>query len=141
MQKEKEINLTLPPNPIFLHSVQVLSEAVMRKAGAGSLTKDSKAYNFVLAVDEIITNILKHGLKKSKDFSINIKFLIKPNKVTAEIKEEAPEYNPPKKYNEKLVLETSCGIGLHLVRTVMDEYKYYYDKKTNTNIVILTLNL
>lgn len=139
----KKINIEIEPSSHFLHSIQVISEAVMKEAGFGSIDTDSKTYNFVLAIDEIITNIFKHGLKlcDKPDFKISIKYIITPQKITVEIQDGAPKYVPPSDYDETTVLDNFSGMGLHFVRTLMDEYIYTYDEKLKINNVLLSLNI
>ncbi|MBU1076409.1 MAG: ATP-binding protein [Spirochaetes bacterium] len=140
--EHKVVDINIVPDHVFLHSVQTISEAVMAMAGTGAMKTDYKTYNLVLAVDEIVSNIYRHGLKNSKgDFLINLKYFINDDKVRVEIREGAPEYTPPTTYDEKMVLEKYCGIGLHLVRTLMDEYKYYFEKESKTNVVMISLNI
>ncbi|MBN1897518.1 MAG: ATP-binding protein [Spirochaetes bacterium] len=142
MAEQKLIHIDLVPSFNFLHPLQLISEAVMKEAGAGKMDEDSQTYNFVLAVDEIVTNILKHGFDLTKKpFPITIKFIINNKKVTAEIYDEGEKYEPPSNYNQDIVMEQFCGMGLHFVKTLMDEYQYLYDNKQKKNIVIISIHL
>lgn len=139
---KKIISINLIPSTNFLYPIQLVSEAVMLEAGAKGIKDDSNTYNFVLAVEEIITNILKHGRKKKKGlFSILIKYIINNKKVTVKIHDGGNQYKPPEKYDEKFVLENFSGMGLHFVRSVINEYKYEYDKEKKENIVTLVLKI
>lgn len=139
---KKIISVNLIPSMNFFYPIQLLSEAVMLEAGAKGIKEDGNTYNFVLAVEEIISNILKHGMKKKKGlFPILIKYIINDKKVTVKIHDGGNQYMPPEKYDEKLVLENFSGMGLHFVRSIVDEYKYEYDKEKKENIVTLVLKI
>ena len=62
----KIISVNLIPSINFLYPIQLVSEAVMLEAGAKGIKEDENTYNFVLAIEEILTNILKHGRKMKK---------------------------------------------------------------------------
>lgn len=84
--------------------------------------------NIILAVDEACTNIIKHAYKYSPDGEIIIK--IKSSKSKFEIKildygltfepDKIPEPDLQKYYRERRV----GGLGIYLMRTLMDEVKY-----------------
>ncbi|MBU1078722.1 MAG: ATP-binding protein, partial [Spirochaetes bacterium] len=133
---EKIITINLIPSINLLYPVQVLSEAVMLEAGAGGVRDDCTTYNFVLAVEEILTNVIRHGVPKKKDlFHIRIEFIIKNKKVIARIYDDGAKYSPPAEYDEDYVLKNFSGMGLHFVRSVIDEYDYRYDDEKKQNVV------
>lgn len=139
---KKIFTIDIPPHNIFMPGVQKISEAVMLEAGAGDINRDEKTYSFVLAVDEIVANIMKHGVRTTRrPFLISVKYIIGPKTVQAVVSDSANPYNPPGEYDEKTVLKNYCGMGLHFVRSLMDGYRYQYDRRHKRNIVTLTVNL
>lgn len=138
----KSIHLEIPPSSYFIQPVQSISEGAMIYAGAGKIDQDSKTYNFVLAVEEIIMNILKHGTKNlPKNSCIQITYLIYPEYVIAKIVDQGLPYKTPSEYDERTVIEHYSGMGLHFVRSLMDDYQYQYNKKNKTNNVTLMIKL
>ncbi|MFC1504597.1 ATP-binding protein [Spirochaetota bacterium] len=135
----KIVVLDLVPSFNFISIVRKASEAVMLEAHAGNVQENDKTYNFVLSVEELITNVLRHGLKDTNKYSkIIIKYIFNNKKVTAIVYDKGPKYIPPKKYDLQYAMEHGCGMGLHFVRTLMDEYKYIRDDENSRNIVVIS---
>lgn len=140
--EKKVLTIDILPHNIFMPAVQKISEAVMLEAGAGDINQDEKTYSFVLAVDEIVANIMKHGVRITRrPFLINVKYIISGRNVRAVISDSANPYTPPSEYDEKTVLKNYCGMGLHFVRSLMDGYRYQYNHRQKRNIVTLTVHL
>ncbi|MDD5067122.1 MAG: ATP-binding protein [bacterium] len=140
--EKKKLRIDIIPKSTFMPTVQKISEAIMLEAGAGDINQDTQTYNFVLAVDEIIANIIKHGVRLTrKPFMVTIKYSIGPETVKAVICDGGVRYSPPGEYDEKIVLKNYSGMGLHFVRSLMDVYQYRYDSKNKKNIVTLAVNL
>ncbi len=84
--------------------------------------------NMMLAVDEACTNIIKHAYKSYPDGEIVIKIGYKENKLiitiidygTAFHPETIPEPNIQEYYRQHRV----GGLGMYLMKTLMDEVKY-----------------
>jgi serine/threonine-protein kinase RsbW len=91
-----------------------------------------------LAVEEIITNIIVHGYKKT-DGEIHLSCSITRNRIAIRIADTAPRFDPlsiPEPELEGDVDERKIGgLGIYLVRQVMDGISYQYENGNN----ILTL--
>ncbi|MDR3610553.1 MAG: ATP-binding protein [Ignavibacteriaceae bacterium] len=85
--------------------------------------------NIILAVDEACTNIIKHAYKYSPDGRIII--TLKPDKktFTVEIIDYGKSFDPnivPNPDLQKYVDQGRVGgLGMYLMKTLMDEVKYY----------------
>jgi serine/threonine-protein kinase RsbW len=85
--------------------------------------------NIILAVDEACTNIIKHAYKYSPDGRIII--TLKPDKktFTIEIIDYGKSFDPniiPNPDLQKYVDQGRVGgLGMYLMKTLMDEVKYY----------------
>lgn len=100
--------------------------------------------NIILAVDEACTNIIKHAYKYSPDGDILIK--VKPSSTKFVISiidngisfepDTVPEPDLQKYYRQRRV----GGLGIYLMRTLMDEVKYI-SKPGKYNEVLLSKNI
>lgn len=100
--------------------------------------------NIILAVDEACTNIIKHAYKYAPDGDILIK--VKPSSTKFVISiidngisfkpETIPEPDLQKYYRQRRV----GGLGIYLMRTLMDEVKYI-SKPGKYNEVLLSKNI
>jgi serine/threonine-protein kinase RsbW len=86
------------------------------------------AYDLVLAVDEICTNIATHGYKDLEPGPIKVRFRAGKNRVTITISDKghsfdpgnAPEPNLDRDWRKRPV----GGLGLFLVNKIADEVSY-----------------
>jgi anti-sigma regulatory factor (Ser/Thr protein kinase) len=91
-----------------------------------------------LAVEEVITNIIVHGYKKTGcDIHLSCRFI--PGGVRIQVADSAPRFDPlsiPEPELEGDIDERQIGgLGVFLLRQVMDDISYRYEKGKN----ILTL--
>lgn len=91
-----------------------------------------------LAVEEVITNIIIHGYKKM-GYEIHLSCRFTGNRIEIEIADSAPPFDPfsiPEPELDTDIDERRIGgLGIYLVRHVMDEISYRYENGRN----ILTL--
>jgi serine/threonine-protein kinase RsbW len=91
-----------------------------------------------LAVEEVITNIIIHGYKEAGG-EIHIACRIARNAVEIRIRDAAPPFDPlsiPEPELEGGIDERGIGgLGVYLLRQVMDDISYRYENGEN----ILTL--
>jgi serine/threonine-protein kinase RsbW len=91
-----------------------------------------------LAVEEVITNTIIHGYKKPGG-EIHLSCHVNPDLVRIQVADSAPQFDPlsiPEPELEGDVDERRIGgLGIYLVRQVMDTISYRYENGRN----ILTL--
>ncbi|OPY39140.1 MAG: serine-protein kinase RsbW [Methanoregula sp. PtaU1.Bin051] len=91
-----------------------------------------------LAVDEVMTNIITHGFRRQAG-TIGITCSIGEGVVRIEIRDRAPAFNPlllkEPDISVKLEDRPVGGLGIYLVRKVMDAVSYEYRDGEN----VLTL--
>jgi len=105
--------------------------------------QDSAA-DIVLAVDEAVTNIIKHAYKFSPDGEIIIKIKYSAKNVTVEITDFGIPFSPDsipvpdmhKYFEEKRV----GGLGIYLMKSLMDDV-HYKSVPNKFNKVTLTKKL
>jgi serine/threonine-protein kinase RsbW len=91
-----------------------------------------------LAVEEVITNVIVHGYKKPGG-DIDISFRITGSSTEIEVADNAPLFNPLSLPEPDISGDISDrkvgGLGVFLVRQVMDDVRYRHENGRN----ILTL--
>jgi serine/threonine-protein kinase RsbW len=94
-----------------------------------------------LAVDEAITNIIMHGYRKGPG-TIAITCTIEKDRVKIAIRDSAPAFNPltipPPDITADLADRVAGGMGIFLIRKVMDEVGYEY--KEGQNVLTMEKN-
>ena len=87
-----------------------------------------------LAVDEAVTNIVLHGYKKGPG-TIAITCTITGTAVQIAIRDSAPAFNPltipPPDISADLADRVAGGMGIFLIRKVMDGVEYEYTEGQN----------
>jgi len=119
-----DINLELVSNPIYLCGVREMIAQSARRIGFS----DQSSSQIALAVDEALTNIMKHGYQRRLDGRIWLK--LRP-------------FTDPKGQGLEIVIEDLArqvelcdlqsrdledvrpgGLGVHIIKEVMDEARY-----------------
>jgi phosphoserine phosphatase RsbU/P len=91
-------------------------------------------HDFNLALEEILTNIISHGYTDNREHEIKLHLSAQPGEVKAEVEDDGQPFNPleaPEPDTTKSLGErTLGGLGIHLVRKLMDglEYKRQGDR-------------
>jgi serine/threonine-protein kinase RsbW len=87
-----------------------------------------------LAVEEVITNIIVHGYKKTGcEIHLSCRFI--RNRFVIQIADSAPRFNPLSNPEPELDGDINerriGGLGIYLLRQVMDEISYRYENGKN----------
>ena len=91
-----------------------------------------------LALEEILTNIISYGYTDSQEHEIRVRLSMRPGEVKVEVEDDGQSFNPlaaPEPHTAKALEErTIGGLGIHLVRTLMNglEYKRQADRNILT---------
>lgn len=98
---------------------------------------------FKIAIDDLVTNIISHGLKDGDDQSIGVRFKGSEEQMVVEIIDEGMPFDifETAKPDTTLSIEDReiGGLGILLVNELMDEVAY--KRRNNTNVVRLIMNL
>lgn len=112
-----------------------IREFVMKRAEEFGFS-DYDASQIGLAVDEACTNIIKHSFKtdKSKQFCVQIE--TNANFFIVEISDDGKPFDPLSvpEVNMKEYIKNykRGGLGIHIIRNVMDEVEYSPSKGPNS---------
>ena len=96
-----------------------------------------------LAVDEACTNIIKHAYNNSKNEKIKIKIEKKEKRITVTLTDNGSHFDPSvipePNIVEKQKMKKGGGLGIFLMKRLMDEVKY--NAKGSSNELILIKHL
>jgi phosphoserine phosphatase RsbU/P len=96
-----------------------------------------------VALDEILTNIVSYAYADGQEHSIVTRFSLNQGKLTIEVEDDGKPFNPlsaPEPDTEQLLEERPIGgLGIHLVRKLLDELEY--QRQNNRNILIMRLKV
>ncbi len=99
-----------------------------RTAAEKSGFSEETTGKIILAVDEACTNIIKHAYKNSSEGEINILVKFEDGKFIISITDEGLHFDPmqvPEPDLQEFVKEKRVGgLGIYLIRKMMDEVRY-----------------
>ena len=81
-----------------------------------------------LALEEILNNIISYAYTDSREHEIKVRLSAQPGEIRAEVEDDGQPFNPleaPEPDTAKSLEErTIGGLGIHLVRKLMDGLEY-----------------
>ena len=100
--------------------------------------------NTQIALDEIISNTIEYGYEKYSDDKIKVNFLIDQTNLVIEIIDNAKHYNILERddpdISKSIEEKPIGGLGVHLVKSLMNEKKYDCINGKNHLTLIKQLN-
>lgn len=113
-------------------------EARLHERGIG----DSKVYAVILALDELLTNIISYGFDDEEDGSIEVVLNFDAERIELVISDNGRPFNPftvPEPDTGASLDERKIGgLGIHLIKEKIDEYGYEYrDGKNRVTLITL----
>jgi anti-sigma regulatory factor (Ser/Thr protein kinase) len=140
---DKKVNVkTFKATLDVLEPIRELLGQAGKRVGLSS----KKTYNLCLAVDEIATNIIKHGYLETGVTDGLFDLVIEEGKdsLVVTLVDTAIPFNPlehhlPTESDLSIPLEQRPigGLGVMIARQSVDEYKYEYADHKNKNIFIV----
>jgi serine/threonine-protein kinase RsbW len=121
--------------PSRLEAIEKLAEAVNQ-----ALPDPDLAFSANLCLEELIINTILYGLKGASDRFIHIRISLTAPWLEIVLKDDAPRFDPfmqtPKPNLELDIGERPIGgLGVHIVKTLMDEVHASYDGTGNTIVL------
>ena len=88
----------------------------------------AQALNFELALEEIFMNIVMHGTQPGRTATVAVSLALGANGLTMTVEDDGPQFDPlrlpPPDVAASLVERPVGGLGVFLVRRVMDTVSY-----------------
>jgi serine/threonine-protein kinase RsbW len=132
---DQSFEMTIESDSSKIPSISDSLEEVMHTHGFSS----EDILDTQLAVEEIITNIINHGYKNAGG-EIVIYCRINGNQTEVRIRDDAPRFDPlslPEPELDGTIENRKIGgLGIFLVRQVMDEISYRYENGQNILVMI-----
>lgn len=123
MEKKFELNASSEVlSPFRKELRQILNEAGWEKKPAEEI---------LLAVDEALTNVIRHAYQ-GKPGKITVFVITTDNKVEIVLEDRGQKFDPTQVPPPELPRHKPGGLGVHFIRTIMDEMIYDdYDSAAN----------
>ena len=126
--------------PSRLEAIPELAQAVE----AALPGRADLAFSANLCIEELLTNTILHGLKGESDRIIRVQMNISGDWLEITLKDDAPQFDPfieaPEPDLDLDVLDRPIGgLGVHLVKTLMDDARAYYDGSGNLVVLLKAL--
>ncbi|MFC0166909.1 SpoIIE family protein phosphatase [Pseudoduganella danionis] len=141
--------------PIVLHNKRLLLEydlpsrleeiAQLAEAVSTALADRSDlAFAANLCLEELVTNTIQYGLHSAPDRVIHVRMSISDEWLEIILKDDAPPFDPfaeapPPDLDGDLEARPIGGLGVHLVKTLMDDARAYFDGSGNLIVLLKTL--
>ena len=127
----EELRVTIPAR---LSEVRELSSMVEAFGDANGLA-DPKVFVINLALDELITNTVTHGLEDMDDAEIRIMMRVVAGRLILVMEDNGQPFDPTQETNADVTssLEERAvgGLGLHLVKSFADRISYEFVEGRN----------
>lgn len=93
------------------------------------------SYHIRLALDELITNTISYGCEEGREYDILLDLAWTPQSVRVTLSDDAKAFDPlsapPPDLETPLEERHVGGLGVHFVRTTMDEARYSHESGRN----------
>jgi phosphoserine phosphatase RsbU/P len=114
--------------------IQRLNQIVTEFADKHNLAPEL-VYRVNLALEEIVTNVISYGYEDSSEHEISVRLSWNDPCIEIEIKDDGRPFNPleapPPDIEQSLLEREIGGLGIHLVRKMMDDLEYRRDNDQN----------
>ncbi len=110
-----------------LDNLPVAREFVLSVAGEHSLGSEA-AYDLVLAVDEAVTNIIRHGYGEHAEGTIEVEAAQEDSTLVIRVRDHAPHFDPTAAPAPDLSVPVARrplgGLGIFMIRQSVDAVSY-----------------
>jgi serine/threonine-protein kinase RsbW len=98
---------------------------------------EGNRYNVLLALQEMVTNVLRHGYKLDESLPIEVTFELREDQLDITLRDQGPPFDPSSIDTPRSDLDTSMppeagGHGIRIARMVMDRFEYSREKGWNS---------
>lgn len=140
MTERPHIRIELVSNPIYLSGARELVGSVAKRLGFDDL----QCSKIALAVDEALCNVIRHGYNRATDKPIWVSIWpIDPGSngaaggIRLMIEDEARQVDPTAMKGRDLEDIKPGGLGVHIIREVMDDVRYEQRDHTGMRLTMV----
>jgi anti-sigma regulatory factor (Ser/Thr protein kinase) len=121
-----------------LEEIPILAQAIEKFAEVNNLA-DQSVFQVNLCLDELLTNTISYGFPEGGEHVIKVEIALQGGMLVIATEDDGLAFNPL----ERSAPDTSQGIeeraigglGIHLVRNMMDEIEY--QRKEERNVLVM----
>lgn len=125
--------------PVDLKEIERLNR-IVRQFGDLHEVPSRALYAVNLALDEIVTNIVLHGFDDGSGQEFEVRLSAVPGQITGEVEDGGAAFNPldapTPDLNAPLDERALGGLGIHLVKNLMDKVDYRRDGAKNVLTIL-----
>ena len=105
--------------------------------------RQSASYAAKLVVEELVSNVIRHGTGDSDSCTIDIHLVIEPGRLIVRLADDGREFDPTTfpapDFGGPPEERAPGGLGIHLVRSLSDEFRY--ERKEGRNHIEVIVNV
>jgi len=137
------VTIALKNDLAELERVGVAVEAFGARHGLSTAT----IFAVHLALDEVLTNVVSYGYDDNREHNITVRLSIgdaqSPRRIEVEVEDDGRAFNPleaaPPDVSAPVEERSIGGLGIYLVRRVMDDLEYRRQQAKNILVMRKTL--
>ncbi|MDX2512844.1 MAG: ATP-binding protein [Desulfobacterales bacterium] len=113
---------------------------LVRDFGRENRLSEDLVWEIRLVLEEIVTNIISYGYEDRADHAIDVNMVNSEQEITLKVRDDARPFNPLEQPVPDLEIPLEDrgigGMGIHIVREIMDEIDY--KREDNGNLLVMT---
>lgn len=121
---ERTFCLQVPSSTQNLALIREFVSAVGEQAGFG----ENETLQLALAVDEACTNVIEHAYQNEETHEVTVRVTVDEDAIAFEVIDRGRGFDPAQEpalpVEELIRRRRSGGLGLRLIRTIMDDVQY-----------------
>ena len=128
-----EVSCTLTSHPKYLPLVRAVVQEGASLAGFDS----EGTQELLLAVTEAVANVIRHAYNNETDKRIDFELSIEGNRLQLDIIDYGRFVDPAKIASRPLDEVRPGGLGVHLIKTTMDQVEYVKNNHGGTTLTLV----
>lgn len=121
-----------------LAEIPALAQAIEIFAEANNLP-DQAIFQVNLSLDELLTNTISYGFPEGGEHEITVRIALRGETLVVETRDDGMAFNPLEQaepdISQGIEERPIGGLGIHLVRNMMDEIEY--SREENQNLLVM----
>lgn len=98
---------------------------------------EGNRYNVLLALQEMVTNVLRHGYQLDDSLPVEVTFELREDQLDITLRDQGPPFDPltsftPRDESDTAMPAEAGGHGIRIARMVMDRLEYAREKGWNS---------
>ncbi len=130
--------------PSHTSQLELIRRITKKVAAIADTFSEEELEDIGLAIDEACTNVIAHSYKRSEDAVISVGIDLESDRITIELTDRGKggqEFNPEnlplvdkETYLNRL---TKGGLGVYLIKKIMDEVKYTVSPGVSNSLIMV----